>query len=591
LGKKLSRTLQELNEEIFRGISVSEGVAIGRVLRLHHGTQHIYRAMLDDSQVEREVRRFRAAIRLAKRQLLAIKERAEKALGASHAYIFDAHLLMLEDRQVLEEIESHIKSERVNAEWAIKIVTDRLLAIYAEIKDDYLRERGSDIEDVSQRILVALSGEQVEYSRLNEDAVVVAEELLPSTAAELDLEHVRAIVTDAGGWTSHTAIIARGLGIPAIVGLRDLYKRVRTGDSILVDAFGSKVVLHPGPETVAKYKDANRRKESVQPGIAERGPARTTDGVEVYLRANVELPVEYKRLKLYGACGIGLFRSEFIISNKGHIPSEEEQLKVYEGVANVACEDGAAIRLFDLGGDKTAFVASETELNPALGLRGIRYCLRHEKVLRTQVRAILRAASLHPLDIVLPMVSDIVDVRHSRRIIDEERANLERDGIRVGSVRVGAMIEVPSAVLTASSLAKEVDFFSLGTNDLVQYMLAVDRNNGEVAPWFRSLHPAILLSIDSTLKAAKSASIPLVICGEMAATVEYSIVLVGLGATDLSMTASSIPRVRSVLSQISAAEASRIARTCLGFDTADEAEHYVKEQLSTLYPKLFKSIN
>ncbi len=571
------------------GLSVSDGVVVGRVLRIFNGTRQVYRATLEEADLERETRRLRAAVRLARRQLLAIKQRAEKEMGAEHAYIFDAHLLMLEDRKLLDDIESYIRTERANAEWAVKVAADRLLAIYSEIKDDYLRERGSDIEDVMQRILVALSGEQPEHRRLTEDAIIVAEDLLPSTVAELDFEHARAIATDAGGWTSHTAIIARALGIPSVVGLRDLHRQARTGDEIVVDALNGEVVLHPAPETLEHYRAFAASLDASRPAAseAERGPLVTLDGVEIALRANIELPAEYEGVRRFGARGIGLYRSEFLLSHRGAMPDEEEQCRAYIEVARLAGDDRAIIRLFDLGGEKMAGAASETERNPALGLRAIRFSLHREEVLRTQTRAILRAAANNSLDIVLPMISDVADVRRARAIIDEERARLESEGYPTGTVRTGAMIEVPSAVFTADKIAREVDFFSLGTNDLVQYLLAVDRGNEEVAEWFRSLHPAVLQSIKRTLDAASEAGIPASICGEMAATPVYAVILVGLGAVDFSMTSSSIPRVRRTLALVAAADARVIAEECLDCGSADEVEDLVRRRFTDLWPQLF----
>jgi phosphotransferase system enzyme I (PtsI) len=580
---------RERKETRWDGLGVSDGVVVGRVLRIFSGTRQVYRATIAEADVERETHRLLAAIRLARRQLLAIKKRAETEMGPEHAYIFDAHLLMLEDRKLLEDIETYIRTERTNAEWAVKVAADRLLAIYSEIKDDYLRERGSDIEDVMQRILVALSGEPPDYRQLTEDAVIVAEDLLPSTVAELDFEHARAIATDTGGWTSHTAIIARGLGIPAVVGLRDLHRHARTGDNIVVDALKGEVVLHPSPAIVEHYRVVADGARASRASASEegRGPVRTLDGVEIILRANVELPAEYEGVKRFGARGIGLYRSEFLLSHRGVMPDEDEQAEAYGEVARLAGEDGAVVRLFDLGGDKMTGAPAETERNPALGLRAIRYSLRREEILRTQARAVMRAAAHGRLDIVLPMISDVADVRRAKSIIDEERARLESEGLDVGPVRIGAMIEVPSAVFTADKIAREVEFFSLGTNDLVQYLLAVDRGNEGVADWFRSLHPAVLQSIARTLSAAHDAGIPASVCGEMAATPVYAAMLLGLGAVDFSMTSSSIPRVRRVLSGITARDAREIATECLDRATADEVEDLVRTRFAALWPQLF----
>jgi phosphotransferase system enzyme I (PtsI) len=588
-------TRRDKREQRWQGISVSDGSAAGRVLRIHSGGRHsIYRVSLDPSELEREVRRYRAAVRLARRQLLALKKRAARTLGDEHAYIFDAHLLMLEDRKLNDDVEAVIRAESVNSEWAVKVVTDRILAVYEEIKDDYLRERSSDIEDVTRRLLVALSGESMLGRPLTEDAVVVAEELMPSTLAELDFTHIKAFATDVGGWTSHTAIIARGLGIPAVVGLRDFYRAARTGDQIVIDAGRGEVTLHPTPETLERYAAEGRAaKESPSPRRASaeelHALLRTRDGVEVTLRANVELPVEYEWVNRYGAHGIGLFRSEFLLSHRGSVPNEDEQCQAYEALARIAGEDGLTVRLFDMGGDKLSGSRADAgeERNPALGLRAIRLCLQRPELLRTQVRAVLRAAARGSIDLVIPMVSDVTDVRRAREVIEDERARLGAEGKEVGAVRVGAMIEVPSAVLVAEKLAREVDFFSLGTNDLVQYTLAVDRGNDEVAGWFRSLHPAVLICVRRALEAAAAAGIRSVVCGEMAASPAYAAVLLGLGARELSMAPPAIPRVRRTVAGLELAEAERIARECLECATADEVEELVRVRLGGRWPNLF----
>ncbi|HZE68415.1 MAG TPA: phosphoenolpyruvate--protein phosphotransferase [Pyrinomonadaceae bacterium] len=568
-----------------KGLGVSEGVVIGRVLRLHNGARTVYRARVDEADVQRELRRFRAAVRIARKQLRAIKQRAEQELGRSHAYIFDAHLLFLEDAQLIEEVEDHITRESANAEWAVKVVGDRLLSVYSEIKDEYLRERGSDIEDVVQRLLVNLSGERPQYRSLSVDAVIVSPDLLPSTVAELDLQRARAIATDTGGWTSHMAIIARGLGIPAVVGLRDFFRRTRTGDKIIVDSFHGEVILHPTPETVERYQaEAQKRvSRSVDPAPAQE-PVITSDGVEVRLRANVELAAEFGGITKYGASGIGLYRSEFLLTRPGVMLAEDEQYEAYKSLSDVAGKGGAIVRLFDLGGRE---ILDETEKNPALGLRAIRFDLRNEEMMRTQLRAILRAATGGNLDLVLPMVADVGDVRRSREMLEEESRKLQAEGTAYGPVKVGAMIEVPSAVLMAEQIARAVDFFELGTNDLVQYTLAVDRGNDNVSEWFRTLHPAVLSSIDQTLRVAKQAGIPVIVCGEMASTPAYAVLLVGFGAIDLSMTPSSIPRVRQAISQIDSRDARNIAERVLSCETADEVEELVREELGTRWPNLF----
>ena len=575
----------------FSGLGVSEGIVIGQVLRMHDGTQHVYQWRIAD--VTAELRRFRAAVSLASRQALAIKEQAEKRFGKDRAYIFDAHLLLLEDGKLIGDVERHINGERVNAEWAVKVICDRFLYLYSEMKDDYLRERGSDIEDVMQRLLAALSGAQSQNRELSEDAVIVSQDLLPSAVAELDLDRTRALATDTGGWTSHTAILARGVGIPAVVGLRDFYRRTKTGDRIIVDATRNEVILHPSPATIERYQTetASRASRRRTADPKQTGPVVTQDGVVVTLRANVEVPSEFDAVTTYGASGVGLYRSEFLLARRGGLVSEDEQRVAYEAIAKVAGEHGAVIRLFDLGGDNLREQFHEPEKNPALGLRAIRFVLANEDVMREQVRAVLRASASGLLKIVLPMVADVSDVKRAQAIIQDEAKNLRAAGLSFGDVSVGAMIEVPSAVFMADKIARIVDFFELGTNDLVQYTLAVDRGNDEVADWFRTLHPAVLHSIDQSLKAGRRAGIPVIVCGEMASTPAYVVLLVGLGATDLSMTPSSIPRVRRAIAGIDAESARRIAEDCLNCDTADEVEGLVRDRFTERWPELFDSTN
>ncbi|MDQ6652929.1 MAG: phosphoenolpyruvate--protein phosphotransferase [Acidobacteriota bacterium] len=583
--------MEESQEIRFKGLGVSEGIVIGQVLRMHDGYQHIYHWRIRDADVEAELQRFRSAVGLASRQVLTIKKQAEERLGKDHAYIFDAHLLLLEDEKLLSDIDRYITQAHANAEWAVKVVGDRLLSLYSEIKDEYLRERGSDIEDVMQRLLVALSGAQPQHHILSEDAVIVSQDLLPSAVAELDLDHARALATDTGGWTSHTAILARGIGIPAVVGLRDFYRRTKTGDKIIVDSDRNEVILHPSSPTLERYnaETATRVKRTGAVDPKARGPLQTKDGVEIILRANVEVPAEFEGVEKYGARGVGLYRSEFLLARRGVMVSEDEQRLAYEEIARLAGDDGAIIRLFDLGGGSLRMQLADPEKNPALGLRAIRFGLRNENVMRTQVRAILRAADTGNLKIVLPMVGDVSDVRRARGIIQEEITSLTKAGRAFAEVGVGAMIEVPSAVFMADNIAKIVDFFELGTNDLVQYTLAVDRGNDEVAEWFRTLHPAVLQSIERSLKAARNAGIPMIVCGEMASTPAYAVLLIGLGGTDLSMTPTAIPRVRRAITGIDSRDARVIAEECLKCETADDVENLVRERFAHLWPHLFST--
>ncbi|HEX3280734.1 MAG TPA: phosphoenolpyruvate--protein phosphotransferase [Pyrinomonadaceae bacterium] len=572
-----------------KGLGVSEGIVIGQVLRMVDGAAQISRWTIGEDELQHETQRFRRAAVIASERLRTLRDQTGGRLGKDHAYILDAHVLLLEDEKLLGDIVEYITAEHVNAEWAIKVIGDRLSALYSEIKDDYLRERGSDIEDVMQRLLAALSGARPEDLKLAEDAVIVSRDLLPSALAELDLKHAQALATDSGGWTSHTAILARGIGLPAVVGLKDFYRRTKTGDRIIVDSNRSEVILHPSAQTLAEYQEqtgqgAARRKPVP---VADRGALRTQDGVEIKLRANVELPAEFESVEKYGACGIGLYRSEFLLARNGLTVSEDEQRVAYEAVARLAGEAGAVIRLFDLGGENTRSHFREPEKNPALGLRAIRFGLRNGSLMRRQLRAILLAAAKGNLKIVLPMVTDVSEVKRVKAMVAEEIAKLKSEGQPYGEAPIGAMIEVPAAVMMAEKIAACVDFFELGTNDLVQYTLAVDRGNDEVADWFRTLHPAVLEGINRSLTAAQQAGIPAIVCGEMASTPAYAVLLIGLGATDLSMTPSAIPRVRRTLAAIDASSARAIVAECLTCESADEVEYLVHTRLGSRWPQLF----
>lgn len=572
-----------------KGLGVSEGIVIGQVLRMVDGASQISRWSVNDDDLEKETQRFRKAAVTASQRLRTLRDQAGGRLGKDHAYILDAHVLLLEDEKLLGDIAEYITAERVNAEWAIKVIGDRLTALYSEIKDDYLRERGSDIEDVMQRLLTALGGAQPEDLRLAKDAVIVSRDLLPSALAELDLTRAQALATDSGGWTSHTAILARGIGLPAVVGLRDFYRRTKTGDRIIVDSNRNEVILHPSAHTLADYQEQSLHRSARRKAtpVADRGALLTQDGVEIKLRANIELPAEYDAVEKYGACGIGLYRSEFLLARNGLTVSEQEQRIAYEAVARLAGEDGAIIRLFDLGGENTRSHFREPEKNPALGLRAIRFGLRNDSVMRRQLRAILLAAASGRLKIVLPMVTDVSEVKRVKAMVAEEIAKLKNEGQHYGEVPIGAMIEVPAAVMMAEKIAACVAFFELGTNDLVQYTLAVDRGNDEVADWFRTLHPAVLEGISRSLKAAQQAGIPAIVCGEMASTPAYAVLLIGLGATDLSMTPSAMPRVRRTLAAIDSASARAIVEECLTCEGADEVEYLVHTRLGSRWPHLF----
>jgi phosphotransferase system enzyme I (PtsI) len=559
------------------GLAASPGVAIGRALRLdERGRRQFYYVEVSPAQVRAEIKRLREAAAEARAQLEEIKTKLTRELGSQHAYILDAHLLMLEDEKLLAGLEAEIKSRRINAEWAVRDVTDRVAAAYRQMRDPYLRERATDIEDLAARLLTILSGHTpFNLSQLEQNVVIVAHDIGPSTVAELNLNRVLAFVTDAGGKTSHSAIIARALGIPAVVGLHDVTRQARTGDAIIVDGETGQVILRPTKPTIRKYMQKQRRAwRPTQPAASEA--AETIDGLRIILKANVELPGEVESLGLFGAEGIGLYRSEYLFLNRlPELPTEEEQYQVYRELAEAAGPGGANIRIFDLGGDKLILEGFEEESNPALGLRAIRLSLKVEDIFRTQIKAILRASRHGKLRVVLPLISTLSELRAAKRIIEEVRAELRCDA----ELEIGVMIEVPAAALMADLFARESDFLSIGTNDLVQYLLAVDRSNENVAHLYRPLHPAVLRTIAHLVKVCRSAGVPLELCGEMASDPLQAAALIGLGLKCLSMAPASIPLIKDTIRAIEYPRARQIVNQAIKLATAEEVEDLLWREL------------
>lgn len=576
----------KVSELKLKARAVARGVAIGKIVCLHGRKRQFYRIDIEESRIVKEIRRFRAAVRLARRQLKKIS--ASDAQNST-SNIFEAHLLILEDKSLHEKIERSISEQKVNAEWAVKVVTDGYIAAYKAIPDEHLREKYIDLEDVADRILTALGGGGKSNLKLEKNSIIVAKEVKPSTLIELTSSEPKAIITEHGGWTSHTFILAREINLPAVTGVKGILRRVQTGDEVIVDGFNGQVILHPSKASAEKYEiaAADFQQTAHQEAAPVEEKLKTLDGYEIVVRANLELPNGYARAKRFGAKGIGLYRSEFLFNQFQGFPSEQEQIKAYRKIAKLAGADGVRIRTFDLSVEQLAEENEEKEKNPALGLRAIRLVLRHKKEFRTQIRALLQASFENKIDIVLPMISDVSEITETKKIIAAEKARLRKKNVNFGNPRLGAMIEVPSVVLIAEEIAREVEFFCLGTNDLVQYLLAVDRDNEAVADWFRSLHPAVLRSIKMVLRAAEKQNIPAIICGEMAGSPVYVAILIGLGATELSMNINSIARVRRTISHIAYEEAKEIADNFERLAAADDIENYVRESFLAKWSHLF----
>lgn len=579
------------SEKKIQARAVSRGIAVGSVICLHGDKRQFYKIDLTKGMVEREVRRFRAAVRLARRHLTKLI--AEKSFSETQKQIFESHSLILEDAGLIGKVESIIETERVNAEWAVKLVTDDYLSIYKNFKDEHLRDRSIDLQDVTERLLLALGGSSLKRNQkitVKTASIIVAKEVKPSTLIELSQENVKGIITESGGWTSHTFILSRELNLPAITGAKGILRRVKTGDQVIVDGFNGQIVLHPKKETLREYKNSAQNNQVIKPVENEinKGQLQTLDKREILIYANLDISKDYALAKKHGAVGIGLFRSEYFFKQAEDFPSETAQVEAYRKIALVSGAAKVKIRTFDLTADQISSQKA-AEKNPALGLRAIRLSMANEKQFRIQLRSMLQASSEKQLDVVLPMISDVSEIRMAKRILTEEKTKLSRKKIPFGECRIGVMIEVPSALLMIDEIAEEADFMNLGTNDLVQYLLAVDRDNETVADWFRTLHPAVLRAIKKIVVAADKCGKELIVCGEMAGSPYYVPILIGLGATKLSMNVNSIHRVRPIIAAIAYEEAREIVSNLQICRTAQEIEEKVQTEFNSKWSHLFPS--
>lgn len=577
--------------------AVSRGVAIGRIVCLHGTNRQYYRVDLDESAVKPEIKRLRAAISLAKKQLAKIASRKHGRISDSGPGIFESHRMLIEDSSLQSKFEKEITEQKTNAEWAIKLVTDSYVARYKAIEDEHLRNRYIDIEDVSERILAALGGGSRAKVPVAKDAIIAAKELKPSTLVEFADDAPRAVITENGGWTSHTFILAREMNWPAVTGVKKVLRRLKDGDRVIVDGYHGQIILNPTKDTLERYSIAAKQFHTGHRDNGENPvvPLKTLDGREIRIFANSDTPAAYKNAKRLGAQGVGLYRSEFLFNRFRGFPSENEQFEAYRAIAQIAGDQGVKIRTFDLSAEQLLDQNATREKNPALGLRAVRLGLSYKKLLGTQLRAILRASFEQSIDIVIPMVSGVSEVLEVKHVLEHEREQLKAKGKDVGTPRIGAMIEVPSAVIMVKELLEETDFLCLGTNDLIQYLLAVDRDNEAVAGWFRTLHPAVLRAIKSVLDAANKAGRPVIVCGEMAGSPYYVPVLLGLGATELSMNVHSISKVRMIVSGIALEEAGKLAKSIEMSRTVEETEeivnHHIRKNWAHLFPGDFSFVS
>ncbi|MDP1828841.1 MAG: phosphoenolpyruvate--protein phosphotransferase [Archangium sp.] len=564
----------------FQGIGASPGVAVGHAFVLDARRVRTPKVKLTKSELEGEVLRFKTAIELSDRQLEELKTRLDSD-GQEHGMILEAHRMMLHDPMFLVEVTRLIKEDLINAEWAVRRVGKRLRHQFDNLEDEYFRERKSDIEFVADRLVRNLMGEVVDQElEVPPHAIVCAHDISPADAAMLVRSgSIGAFVTDLGGHTSHTAIVARAREVPAVVGLGKACESIRNGDMVAVDGRRGLVLVNPTEEQLALFRETMRRQlqtEQLALKTAEL-PAVTSDGVRVRLNGNMEFPEEIPSLLAHGAEGIGLYRTEFLFLNRALPPTEEEHFDSYKQVLQAMGDRPVTIRTLDLGGDKVPGKKADKETNPAMGLRAIRYCLAHRELFRVQLRALLRASAFGNLRVMFPLVSSISELREARSELEACRSELSRQGVPVGKrFPIGIMVETPSAAWIADRLAQEADFFSIGTNDLIQYSLAIDRQNRDVAYLYRPLHLAILRSLDAIISAAKKANIPVAMCGEMAGDAGLTMVLLALGLEEFSMTAGQIPMVKNVIRQMSRKDAMVVLEQAMAFSSAEEIERFIK---------------
>ena len=579
-------------DTILVGIAAAPGIAISRSHLVNRDRMAVIERRITPEEVAPELEAFNDAVDKSKAQLTEVKAQADSKELAEHLYIIDTHLMILEDELLIDETRKLIRDELINAEGALNRVLRKLRQVFDKISDEYLRERHSDVDSIGDRLMRNLLGETREsLADVDEQVIVVAHDLSPADTVQIDKSKVIGFVTDIGGRTSHTAILARSLGIPAVVGLETVTSLVPNGIPMIIDGSSGTVVLKPSQETFREYLKKKQTFDYMESELVQFRalPAETRDGFSLILRSNIDFVEEIATAREQGAQGIGLFRTEFLYMSGEGPPSEDEQYAVYRDAIEQMAPYPVTIRTLDVGGDKFVpeFNLSD-ELNPAMGLRAVRFSLKEANLFRVQLRAILRASAHGPVRIMFPMISGIAEVRACKQFLERERLELEAAKIPCGEhVEVGVMIETPAAVLIADLLAREVDFFSVGTNDLIQYCLAIDRGNEHVAYLYEPMHPAVLQALLRVCQAAKTAGIEVGMCGEMAGEDMYSLVLIALGFDELSMNAANISRVKRVMRQVDHSEVQQILERLLGLATADEVARALEEEMRRRYPLVF----
>jgi phosphoenolpyruvate-protein phosphotransferase (PTS system enzyme I) len=581
----------------YKGVGVSPGIAIGRAVIVEKRVASVYRVPIRQEEVESEVRRFMEALAKTREELLDLKQKVSRSMGDEYAQIFEAHAMIVGDASFADKVVQKIEEEQVNAEWALAEVQEELQARFASFEDDYLRERSADVKDVAERVLVNLTGiAHHDLSEIKHDVIIIADDLTPSDTIHFNRRPIVGFATAVGGRTSHTSIIAKSLFMPAVIGVPKLTRSVDNDELVIVDGYEGTIVVNPTPAMVAEYRSrVSRHEEAEQKLLENRNLAAVTkDNHQISLLANIELAEELDDAIKFGAEGIGLYRSEFLyISTSPDLPTEDEHFDIYRRLAESTAPNWCIIRTFDLGGKKLAReIIGSKEDNPVLGLRALRLCMRHRDMFKTQLRALLRASAFGRIKIMFPLVSGVQELRQVKTLVREIRLELDAEGLPYNEdLQIGIMIEVPSAAVIADLLATEADFFAIGTNDLIQYSLAIDRGNENVSYLYEPLHPAILRLVKGVIDAGKRAGIPVEMCGEMASDPIYAIVLLGLGLEIFSMNPSSIPVIKNVIRSVRYKDCRRIAEAALQKKTAQEIEEFVIESVAMRFPEGLVSQN
>lgn len=561
------------------GIAASSGIAIGKAYRLVEPDLSFQKTTVEDS--EKEISRFRDSLRIAKSQLEAIRDHAREALGPDKAEIFEAHLLILNDPEIVAPIEDKIKNEKMNAEAALQETTDMFIGIFEQMDNEYMRERAADIRDVRKRVLAGLLNVTIPNpSMISEEVIIVAEDLTPSDTAQLNRKFVKGFTTDIGGRTSHSAIMARSLEIPAVVGTKTATKDIQNGDFLILDGLSGEVHINPTEELIEEYKkkQANYEAQLAEWAKLVNEPSISKDGVQVELVANIGTPKDVEGALHNGAEGVGLFRTEFLYMGRDELPSEEDQFAAYKAVLEGMEGRPVVVRTLDIGGDKKlSYLPLPEEMNPFLGHRAIRLCLDRTDIFRTQLRALLRASVYGKLKVMFPMIATLNEFREAKKLFLEEKDNLAKEGIPTADhIELGIMVEIPSTAVLADQFAKEVDFFSIGTNDLIQYTMAADRMNEQVSYLYQPYNPSILRLVKMVIDASHKEGKWTGMCGEMAGDETAVPLLLGLGLDEFSMSATSILKARSLIRKLSKAEMEKLAQEALQKSTVEEVIELVK---------------